>query len=149
MKIGVMTWWRNTNYGGFLQGLALQTFLQNRGYDVEMVKYAFPFGDLSPTSVIWPSRIRSVRGFLSPHLSLRLGADAREWVQDISTAEFVLSDSFHALMFATIFGREIRVEFPDTFRSAMSARITDFQSRAGELDAWCARSKKWLLDAIG
>ena len=367
MKIGVMTWWRNTNYGGFLQGLALQTFLRKRGYDVEMVKYAFSLGSLSPSSVVWPSRIRSVRGllpalkdallalvvnsspfarmsrlkktqrlfdryirtspreyaslaelnaarrydtilvgsdqvwttrwndsefscllrgidesvrkvsyaasvgaetvhpheavfaealtrfdaisvrertnvaelerlsgkkvewvvdptqllsagewrellglktvpdephvtfyclspfegrvselvriakerkcrvhimtnvnafcrrgrgwiryliarariFLSPHLSLRLGADAREWVQDISTAEFVLSDSFHALMFATIFGREIRVEFPDTLRSAMSARIKDFQTRAGELEAWRERSKKWLLDAIG
>ena len=65
MKIGVMTWWRNTNYGGFLQGLALQTFLQKRGYDVEMVKYAFPIGNLSPSSIIWPSRIRSVRGFFS------------------------------------------------------------------------------------
>ena len=64
MKIGVMTWWRNTNYGGFLQGLALQTFLRKRGYDVEMVKYAFSLGSLSPSSVVWPSRIRSVRGLL-------------------------------------------------------------------------------------
>ena len=43
MKIGVMTWWRNPNYGGFLLGLALQTFLKKSGYDVEMVKYlVFP-----------------------------------------------------------------------------------------------------------
>ena len=369
MKIGVMTWWRNNNYGGFLQGLALQTFLLKRGYDVEMVRFTYPeieFPPSSPSSVVWPSRtsgarefflslkaalrdlvfnsspfarmsrlrktqrildryiraspreyaslaelneahrydaivvgsdqvwttrwndpafsyllrgiddsVRKVsyaasvgaetvhpheavfaealtrfdaisvrertnvaelerlsgkkvewvvdptqllsadewrdlldlkavpdephvtfyslspfegrvselvrlakerkckihilsnveafrrvgggwvrylvaraRIFLSPHLSLRLGADAREWVQDVSTAEFVLSDSFHALMFATIFGREVRVEFPNRLRSAMSARITDFQYRAGELDAWRERSKAWLLDAV-
>ena len=369
MKIGIMTWWRNTNYGGFLQGLALQTFLRKNGYDVEMIPFASWGGRFLPYTAIWPQRIKSLRQFvgavvnaflalfidgkpfarmnrlrktqalideyiktsprefatlselnqyghydtliagsdqvwsprwhdkdfsyllggiddkvrkisyaascgaftvhpyeeiygkalsrfyalsvrektnvpeleklsgkkvewvvdptlllsadewrellklkttpdephitfyglsffenrlpelvrlakekkvkihiftnvdffkvnrnpliwarhllarlhiaLSPHLSLRIGADAREWVQDIATAEFVLSDSFHALMFATIFGREIRVEFTDMFKVAMSARITDFQTRASELDSWREWSMKWLLNAIG
>lgn len=39
MKVGVMTWWRNTNYGGCLQALALQSFLCRLNVDVEMVDY--------------------------------------------------------------------------------------------------------------
>ena len=47
MKIGIMTWWHNTNYGGFLQGIALQHFLAREGYDVELVSFATPRADLS------------------------------------------------------------------------------------------------------
>lgn len=63
MKIGVMTWWRNTNYGGFLQGLALQTFLKKNGYDVEMIPFASWGGRFMPSTVLWPSRVKSVRQF--------------------------------------------------------------------------------------
>ena len=364
MKIGVMTWWRNTNYGGFLQGLALQTFLKKNGYDVEMIRYAFPPFQFTAKSVICPRRLTSVRqclgalvdvfraffiiGYLadridglrktvrlfatyitpspqeygslaelnaarrydtvligsdqvwaphyqdadfsyllrgldgpvrkvsyaasvaapsvhpyeqiygealarfdavsirektavaeleklsgqkvewvvdptlllsaeewrellnlqpraqehhitvywlspledkltelvrlakakrmkvhifttmqgfrvgsnllqwvkhlaararltcSPWLELHIGADAREWLQDLSTADYILSDSFHALMFATIFKREIKVEIPEA-KKFMASRLTDFQERKSELAAWQANSKTWLL----
>lgn len=83
----------------------------------------------------------------SPWLKLRLDADAREWLQDISTADFVVSDSFHALMFARIFGRKIDVELPVS-RQKMSSRIKDFQLREKELPCWQDKSRRWLLESI-
>ena len=85
-----------------------------------------------------------VRLACSPSLELHIGADAREWLQDLSTADFILSDSFHALMFATLFNREIKVEIPKA-KKFMATRITDFQSRKGALADWIAHSRAWLM----
>ena len=85
-----------------------------------------------------------VRLACSPSLELHIGADAREWLQDLSTADFILSDSFHALMFATLFNREIKVEIPEA-KKFMATRITDFQSRKGALADWIAHSRAWLM----
>ncbi|MDD7699698.1 MAG: polysaccharide pyruvyl transferase family protein [Spirochaetia bacterium] len=38
-RIGIMTWWRNYNYGATLQALALQQTLTNLGYQVELIDY--------------------------------------------------------------------------------------------------------------
>lgn len=40
MKIGILTFHWGTNYGGVLQSFALQTFLKNKGFDVEVINYA-------------------------------------------------------------------------------------------------------------
>lgn len=88
-----------------------------------------------------------IRIACSPWLKLCLDADAREWLQDLSTAEYVLSDSFHALMFATIFARKITTEIPAS-RVSMSTRIKDFKSRIGELGQWQEQSKAWLLKSL-
>lgn len=39
MKIGILTFHRAENFGAVLQCYALQTFLQNNGYDVEVIDY--------------------------------------------------------------------------------------------------------------
>lgn len=83
----------------------------------------------------------------SPGLELHIGADACEWLQDLSTADYILSDSFHALMFATIFKREIKIEIPAA-RKFMGARITDFQARQHALADWIEHSKLYLLESL-
>ena len=88
-----------------------------------------------------------VRLACSPWLELHIGADARDWLQDLSTADFILSDSFHALTFATIFKREIKVEVPEA-RKFMSSRLTDFQSCKHTLSDWIGHSKMWLLENL-
>lgn len=40
MKIGILTFHWGTNYGGVLQAYALQTFLKNKGFEVEIINYA-------------------------------------------------------------------------------------------------------------
>lgn len=97
--------------------------------------------------ICWVQHLMArVRIACSPWLTLRLDADAREWLQDLSTADYVLSDSFHALMFATIFKRKVRMEIPST-RMSMASRITDFQSCA-DVEEWRASSRRWLLEAL-
>ena len=39
MKIGIVTWYKNGNYGGTLQAYALMKILQNIGYEVEFFNY--------------------------------------------------------------------------------------------------------------
>ena len=90
--------------------------------------------------------IARVRIACSPWLTLRLDADAREWLQDLSTADYVLSDSFHALMFATIFKRNMKIEIPPT-KVFMGSRITDFRS-CPDLEKWSESSRAWLLEAL-
>lgn len=82
-------------------------------------------------------------------MSFRLSADARDLVQDISTAEYVVSDSFHALMFATIFGCDAKIDIPPS-RKGMGARIMDFQALSAEsLSVWRRRSAEWLINSLG
>lgn len=85
----------------------------------------------------------------SSNMSFRLSADARDLVQDISTAEYVVSDSFHALMFATIFGCDAKIDIPPS-RKGMGARIMDFQALSAEsLSVWRRRSAEWLINSLG
>ena len=39
MKIGLVTWYKNGNFGGTLQAFALQTILQRQGYETEFINY--------------------------------------------------------------------------------------------------------------
>lgn len=40
MKIGIVTWYKNGNYGGTLQAYALSHYLQTKGYKVEFINYS-------------------------------------------------------------------------------------------------------------
>jgi len=40
MKIGIVTFHWGTNYGGVLQSFALQTFLERRGFEVQIINFA-------------------------------------------------------------------------------------------------------------
>ena len=42
MKIGILTFFRNPNYGAMLQAYALWRFLQKEGHDVQFIDYDFP-----------------------------------------------------------------------------------------------------------
>ena len=39
MKIGIVTWFRHENFGTALQAIALQKFLRNNGYEVELINF--------------------------------------------------------------------------------------------------------------
>lgn len=108
----------------------------------EVVSFSVNFNPLS-----WIRHlIARVRIACSPWLSLHLDADAREWLQDLSTAEFVLSDSFHALMFSTIFKRNVKIETPSS-RMSMASRITDFRN-CTDVEKWIEISRSWLLESL-
>ena len=53
-------------------------------------------------------------------------AGPREFVNAMANADFVLSDSFHALMFSVIFRKNVRILKPQNkFRAKMFSRITE------------------------
>lgn len=42
MKIGIITWFRYENYGTKLQAIALQSYLREKGHDVELIDFQIP-----------------------------------------------------------------------------------------------------------
>ena len=70
-----------------------------------------------------------VRACLAPHIYTRAMATPAEFVHEISTSDWVITDSFHALMFSTIFKKNVRVLRPRNGRgSAGFARLEEFIS---------------------
>ncbi len=106
-------------------------------------------------------------------VEVRLGASPTEFLRELSSARYVLSDSYHALMFGTLFNRNVRI-FIQEARRAMASRIEDFIRRTSlegclaerlsldlfetpspcvktdnpALEAWRRESGTWLLDAL-
>jgi hypothetical protein len=71
----------------------------------------------------------AIRAFLSKGIHTRGVAIPDEFLSAISSADMVLSDSFHALMFATIFRKNIRILKPRKGRGSESfSRLSEFVS---------------------
>lgn len=65
--------------------------------------------------------------FLPQKINLRIESGPLDFIQAIADADFVLTDSFHALMFSCIFDKNIRFLRPENaFRKQMFARIEEF-----------------------
>lgn len=62
------------------------------------------------------------------HVHLRLSAAPDEFVREVSAATWVVTESFHGMMFSTIFRKNVRIVLNDQCvgRSGMSARLTEF-----------------------
>ena len=106
----------------------------------------------------------------SPWIKIRQSASVEDFVSAIRDSEVMISDSFHALMFATIFNKNIKIILPQD-RLRMSPRITDFCKKIQYknviindfipemfveksdfnndlLQTWIYDSKQWLDNAI-
>ena len=60
-------------------------------------------------------------------VDLRLDAGPAEFVRDLVAADVVVSNSYHALMFSLLFGKEVRVVLPShPVRRKMNARLLEF-----------------------
>lgn len=60
-------------------------------------------------------------------VQVRLSADPRDFIGLFANSDVVISDSFHALMFASIFHKNVRILRPrNELRANMFGRITDF-----------------------
>ena len=109
-------------------------------------------------------------------IDFRLDAGPEEFVRSIASAEAVVSNSYHALMFSLVFGREVRIVLPThPVRRKMNARLREFEGaltegplvagklsdalrslgsgesvaiRTGALASRVAASDRWLTEAI-
>ncbi len=69
------------------------------------------------------------------HVHLNLESGPLEFLELLANASEVLSDSFHAMMFALIFEKKFRIfTASDASRTAMTDRMTSFAQRIGLLD---------------
>lgn len=112
-----------------------------------------------------------------PHVKLAFGYGPKEFVQAFASATWTLTDSFHAVMFSTIFNKNLRFIKPDSeMRKTMFARIEEFADKCingpvfvdsvqtaldsfakgetisynrEEIDQMRAASIEWLKKAIG
>ncbi len=65
-------------------------------------------------------------------VQVKYAAGPDEFVREMAAAQFVISDSFHALMFSSIFQKNVRIIRPSAenqIRVAMFARIEEFVSK--------------------
>ena len=85
---------------------------------------AFRISKLTPNAILRHLRLR-IRLLGSPYVSFRKSADPRQFLSDLATSSAVVSDSFHALLFSTIFRKSIKIVVP-TERMQMASRINDF-----------------------
>lgn len=110
---------------------ALEAFARERRCAVEVfVDKLRLTASKSPARRVWGRLGWWAHRVASP-VRLRLAAGPREFVEAFSSATWVLSDSFHALMFASIFGADVRILRPkDASRRAMFGRIEEFAGRA-------------------
>jgi hypothetical protein len=65
---------------------------------------------------------------LNKNIEVCFSADPQDFLNAHASASWVITDSFHSLMFSSIFNKNVCVIRPSCgFRSAMFARIEEFQ----------------------
>ena len=118
--------------------MSLETFSKKYNCKVKVLIdwYTLPFPK-TLSQVI--QRVKHmVRNVFSP-VRLELAAGPQEFLDVFANATWILSDSFHAVMFSSIFGKNVRVLRPkNESRQKMFARIEEFAQQAvaeGELIA--------------
>ena len=110
---------------------ALRTFAKRMGYRVEiLVNDSVSTVPHSPKELLRHER-RTIRYWWeSRGLRVLHGAGPREFMKAFAGATCVISNSFHALQFASIFGLNARIiRSSEKDRSAMFERFTDFQAK--------------------
>lgn len=106
----------------------LRAFAKRTGCEV----YLFcdgPFSVPSRVGTLSHQALSRFRGMVSS-IHVCIDAGPREFVRGFARADWVVSDSFHALMFASIFRTDMRILRPKMgLRQKMFSRIEDFGKR--------------------
>ena len=76
----------------------------------------------------WMKNGRFWKKWREQGVDFRLDAGPEEFVRSITAATAVISNSYHALMFSLVFGREVRIVLPThSVRRKMNARLREFE----------------------
>lgn len=124
MKLAILTWLHNGNYGSILQAYALQRYLRDRGYDVNNI-------DLNP------SVVEKVKNLFLQHNSFTLFAEKK----DAFMARKACKDKKGMLRRQERFKQMLNLEFKltRTFRKFKDLKMLD-----GRFDAYiCGSDQIW------
>ncbi len=107
----------------------LAQFTQENNCDVDVFVAPGVFFRL-PAPFRWKNTKRWMKGLQNKwfgRVNIRDAANPIEFVSALASADWIVSDSFHALMFSLIFNRNVRIIKPtQESRSKMFARIEEF-----------------------
>ena len=82
-------------------------------------------------------------------IKIHYAAGPEEFFNALSSAEYILSDSFHALAFAAVFQRSVRIVMPSSAnRRMMFSRIQEFSARYAESDLVVSSIPEALNDML-
>ena len=113
----------------------LDRFAKQHDAIVEM--YCSSPGDIRGVS-LW----RKLRSALKGRVRLMLRNGPREFLESVLSADWVLTDSFHAVVFSALFGKNVRVLAPQTeIRRMMFSRIE-------ELEEWLSPSCDFICKDV-
>ena len=155
---------------------ALGRFAAARGTRVDLFADWFSLGRTKG----WRGARRNaarLRGWRDAGVDLRVDAGPEEFVRSLAAAEVVVSNSYHALVFALVFGKEARIVLPThPVRRAMNSRLLEVaeefmegplvhesldtalaslsagercRARRDRIAAHVGESRRWLADALG
>ena len=117
----------------------MKHFAKQQDCDVEIF-----FGgpcQLMPSSIIALAKISTgaVRSLLAGRVHTHFTATPNEFLDEISHADWVLTDSFHALMFSAIFKRNVRVLKPRNGRGTSDfVRLEEFVNKLASPKVLCS-----------
>lgn len=97
MKIGVVTWFQSSNYGTCLQAIALQQYLRNLGYHVEIINFRVIAGKPKKKS-LWERICYQPEKYLSKYYCKKYQSDIMEKevsMEETVNAKCVLTDKVH------------------------------------------------------
>ena len=116
----------------------LEAFAKTHHCNVEVLLNDYQLPTPKTISQIW-NQIKYIAHSLTSPVKLRLTAGPQEFLEAFTSATWILSDSFHAVMFSSIFDKNVRILRPQSeFRQKMFARIEEFANtsiRTGSLIA--------------
>ena len=109
----------------------LNTFARNQGCRVKVIMNGAWFAAAPSNLVRFKNMLSVWKRRLSAHVKMMDSAGPSDFYRSFKTARWVVSDSFHALMFSICNGCDVRILKPSSpFRQKMFARIEEFSAHA-------------------
>ena len=130
--------------------LKLKEFATQNRIDVFYFSQTLPFGPIpkSIKSLVQYVRFRSA--LRSRYLHLMISASPAQWVRAFAGANYVLTNSFHGLMFSTIFRKNVRVVLSEStlLDDPSTARILEFAGAMIKGDVVCSSLEEALKSLV-
>ena len=138
-----LCWERFADHAKYRRPILFCYLMTKQVYDVlpSFIKFAEAMGadvELFLDNQMLPVPLRGFQGVVkwcrlhkllsNKHVHVRFSAAPDEFVAAVSRATWVITESFHGLMFSTIFRKNVRIVLKqdDAVRGAMSSRLTEF-----------------------
>nr|WP_300832698.1 polysaccharide pyruvyl transferase family protein [uncultured Acetatifactor sp.] len=98
MKIGIITWFTGPNLGTSLQAIALQRYLRNAGYEVEVINYEVVSAKRKSIRLLWQKVLSQPQKYAMTYAQWKYGhmiTRRNRKIADAVTKNCILTDRVH------------------------------------------------------